>query len=241
MSNETQSRRRFLAGTAGATLTLGLAGCVSGEETGADGSTEDEKHTEKHEDETDTEHHEDETSDHDDGHGDEDTHSEHDEQTDEEGHGHDHDEGTPEEPSPTAHVTMETDGSEQHFKPHLAWVETGGTVTWEIESGQHNAVAYHPENGGKALRIPERAEPWSTGMLREEGETARHTFETEGVYDYCCTPHESVGMVGTVIVGEPDAHDQPALEDPQNSVPEGARNELTELGEKVNEALGHTH
>ena len=47
--------------------------------------------------------------------------------------------------------------------------------------------------------------------------------------------------VWTVIVGEPDAHDQPALEEPQSSLPEGARAELATLGDKVNEALGHTH
>lgn len=232
MSNPTQTRRRFLTGTAGTTLALGLAGCVSGKESGAEQGTDDGTHTEEHEGET---------SGHDDGHGDEETHSDEDDHGDGAGHGHDHDEGMPEEPSPTAHVTMETDGGQQHYKPHIVWVETGGTVTWEIESGQHNAVAYHPDNGDTPLRIPEEAEPWSTGMLTEEGEIASHTFETEGVYDYRCTPHEAVGMVGTVIVGEPDAHDQPALEDPQSSLPEGARNELTELGEKVNEALGHTH
>lgn len=152
---------------------------------------------------------------------------------------HDHEE-KPLEPSHEATVAMRTEHGGQHFDPHVTWVEVGGTVTWENESGAHNAVAYHPDND-KPLRIPEGAEPWETDLLQEEDTTASHTFETKGVYDYYCTPHEAAGMVGSVIVGQPDAHEQPALEEPQDSLPDGARHELEELGEKVNEALGHTH
>ncbi|WP_370042661.1 plastocyanin/azurin family copper-binding protein [Sinorhizobium fredii] len=28
----------------------------------------------------------------------------------------------------------------------------------------------------------------------------------KGVYDYYCVPHEQAGMVGRIIVGEPEAH-----------------------------------
>lgn len=48
-------------------------------------------------------------------------------------------------------------------------------------------------------------------------------------------------MVGTVIVSEPDPHEQPALEEPQRSLPDGARTELRDLADTVNEILGDTH
>lgn len=218
MTNQPQTRRRFLAGTTAAAVTLGLAGCLTNRPA-EEGPGAGEESPNEHDDEHDDEDGHDETED----------------------NGHDHDEGTPEEPSPNATVTMRTEDSQQHFDPHIAWVEVGGTVTWENESGQHNAVAYHPDHHDKPRRIPEGAEPWETDLLQEEGATASHTFETEGVFDYYCAPHEAVGMVGTVIVGEPDAHEQPALEEPQASLPDGARAELADLGEKANEALGHGH
>lgn len=217
MPKGTQTRRRFLASTAAASAVLGVTGCTApGSLTGPEGESEPTA-TETHEEDN------------------------HDDEHTEDPHGHNHDEGTPESASHEAHVTMRTEDNEQHFDPHVAWIEVGGTVTWENERGQHNAVAYHPTYNDKPLRMPEEANPWKTDLLTESGETASHTFETEGVYDYYCGPHEGVGMVGTVIVGEPDAHEQPALEEPQDSLPEGARHELTDLAEAANEILGHTH
>lgn len=231
MTNDSLHTRRRLLQLTGSAAVFGLAGC-----TGTQTNDGQEDSTAAEDD------HDDGEDDHDDG---EDDHNDqedgHDDEEDDHDDGHDHDEGTPEEPSPAAEVTLRTEGSQHHFDSHIVWIETGGTATWKNESGQHDAVAYHPDNGDKPLRMPEAADPWSIELLAEEGATASHTFETEGVYDYFCTPHESVGMVGTVIVGEPDPHDQHALEEPQSSIPEGARSELADLGERVNEALGHTH
>lgn len=47
----------------------------------------------------------------------------------------------------------------------LLVVEPGGTVTWELESGTHDAVAYHPDNDDKPLRMPDDATPWRTDLL----------------------------------------------------------------------------
>ncbi|WP_435075166.1 plastocyanin/azurin family copper-binding protein [Halorubrum sp. HHNYT27] len=156
--------------------------------------------------------------------------------------GHDDDgHGAVGEPTATAAVEMiTTDDGGTHFAPHVARVETGGTVTWTLESGSHNAAAYHPDNDQPQL-VPDGAEPWDSGMISEHGATFEHTFETEGVYHYYCMPHESTGMIGSVIVGEPDAHGQPALEGPPADKPEAVREKITELNEMCNEALGHGH
>lgn len=220
-NGELYTRRGMVLMTAGAAV-AGIAGCTGSQNDGQDGSeTSSMTGEETHEDG--------------DGHNDEE------EDHEEDANGHNHDEGELGEPSATAEVMLQTQDGQHHYAPHAVWVERGGTVTWTNESGRHDVVSYHPDNDDKPRRIPEEAAPWSTSMLSDEGATFSHTFETEGVYDYYCTPHEAFGMVGTVIVGNPDPHEQPALEDPQSSLPDGAQSELTELGTKVSNALEDSH
>lgn len=105
--------------------------------------------------------------------------------------------GTPTPSGEADHtVSMITEGSEYVFDPIGLAVEPGDTVEWVIESGSHSSTSYDD-------RIPEGAETWDSGVLSEEGTTFRHTFETEGTYDYFCTPHKSLEMIGRVVVGEP--------------------------------------
>ena len=142
------------------------------------------------------------------------------------------------EPVKQATVAMNTAENSHHFTPHIIWVKPGGTVTWEVDSGSHTTTAYHPETD-KPLRIPDDATPWDSGTLSEKGATFEHSFETKGVYDYYCSPHEATGMIGSVIVGEPDPHGQPGLAPPQDDLPEKVQSKITELNAKVTEALGH--
>lgn len=142
------------------------------------------------------------------------------------------------EPVKQATVTMVTNDSSHHFDPHIIWVKPGGTVTWEVESGSHTATAYHPDTD-KPLRIPDGATPWDSETLSETGVTFEHSFETKGVYDYYCSPHEATGMIGSVIVGEPDAHGQPGLAASQDDLPEKAQSKIAELNTKVDETLGY--
>ncbi|MFD1515805.1 cupredoxin domain-containing protein [Halomarina rubra] len=86
------------------------------------------------------------------------------------------------------------------FTPTVLWAETGATVTWDVDGGAHAIAAYHPDNG-RTLRIPEDAPSFVSGRL-DVGDTFSHTFETPGVYNYFCQPHEYHGMVGVVVVGE---------------------------------------
>lgn len=156
------------------------------------------------------------------------------------GHGsskHDHG-GSLDGPVERAEVGMMTNRG-HHFMPHLVWVQEGGTVTWTCESGTHTATAYHAKFG-EPSRVPADTAAWDSGVLGT-GESFEYTFEKAGVYDYYCRPHEGMGMVGKVIVGHPDPHDQSGLAEPSGNLPKTARDVITRLNEDANEALGHTH
>lgn len=95
-------------------------------------------------------------------------------------------------------------GSHVWFRPRGLLIQPGQTVRWiNQEAGNvHTVTAYHPDNG-KAKRIPDQARAWNSGYLMP-GATFEMTFDTPGVYDYFCIPHEHAGMVGRIVVGEAD-------------------------------------
>jgi hypothetical protein len=69
-----------------------------------------------------------------------------------------------------------------------------------------------------------------TGTTTETGqvaETFEHTFETEGVYNYYCTPHEALGTVGLVVVGGPQGG--PGTEPPEEVLQSRVANALSRL------------
>ncbi|WP_257628875.1 cupredoxin domain-containing protein [Haloplanus salinarum] len=106
--------------------------------------------------------------------------------------------------SATVEATMlsSDQGAGQHVNtPAVVWVEQGATVTWNIAEGSHSITAYHPDFD-RSLRIPEGATSFDSGIL-SAGESFEHTFDTPGVYNYFCRPHEGLGMVGLVVVGQP--------------------------------------
>ncbi|ELZ29298.1 halocyanin domain-containing protein [Halosimplex carlsbadense 2-9-1] len=78
------------------------------------------------------------------------------------------------------------------FGPAAVRVDPGTTVVWEWtgEGTPHNVVA---EDGS-----------YESEMITEAGATFSHTFESEGVSKYACTPHKVSGMKGAVIVGDAD-------------------------------------
>jgi plastocyanin len=259
MTDATLHRRKFLA-LAGTTAATSLAGCTTGN-SNANNQAGDQPEAEHEEDgdhaEEESGHSEEEQSGHDDGgqeeegghaeeesgHDDgghaeeEDSHAEEEGGHNEDSHGHDEAVGDPVE---VARVDMVSTDSGEHFEPHVVRVTKGGTVRWTNESGTHSTTAYAPANDKPQL-VPDGSTAWDSGLFTEEGATFEHTFETEGVYHYYCTPHETMGMIGSVIVGEPDAHGQPALEEPPEDMPDAVQEKITELNAMCNEALGHTH
>ena len=238
MSNQPLTRRRTLALT-GSTLAIGLAGCL-GDSTSPSANNDDDSSTQEdaNQDGSDSDDHD---------------------------HDTDHTLGHPEE---HIEVTMESDDDVHHFVPHTVHIEPGGTVTWVLDSGVHDTVAYHPENANllpsaTEQRIPDDTNPWASDVYGTADETFELTFEEEGIYDYTCTisghghrggdhhggshhggdqTHESTGMVGRVIVGDPDLDPdgQPALRSPSDELPEAARHELEQFNHQTREALqGH--
>jgi plastocyanin len=79
------------------------------------------------------------------------------------------------------------------FEPAELYVSPGTTVNFVWESDNHNVVVEsQPEEGGWEGHEP----------IENTGFEYSHTFETMGEYAYYCAPHQSAGMVGTIIVNE---------------------------------------
>jgi plastocyanin len=91
------------------------------------------------------------------------------------------------------------------FDPPGLFIQPGDSVLWilseNVMKDGHSATSYHPKYD-KTLRIPEKAAPWNSGLLKEIGATFEQSFTVHGVYDYFCIPHEDSGMVGRIIVAE---------------------------------------
>lgn len=83
---------------------------------------------------------------------------------------------------------------EFRFDPETLEIDPGDTVEFVWESDGHNvAVRSQPADAG-----------WEgVADVQDDGYSHAHTFEIAGEYDYVCEPHESRGMAGTVLVGDP--------------------------------------
>jgi halocyanin-like protein len=87
-------------------------------------------------------------------------------------------------------VGAEGNGGAFAFDPPAVMVNPGTEVvwTWTGEGGGHNVVS----DGDGPL---DSGDPVSSGDT-----TYSHTFEEAGTYRYVCTPHQSLGMKGAVVV-----------------------------------------
>jgi plastocyanin len=98
------------------------------------------------------------------------------------------------------------------YDPAELTVTVGDTVAWKHSAGEpHTVTAYEDE-------LPEGAAYWASGGFDSEsdarsgwengkgavteGQSFVHTFETAGTHEYVCIPHETLDMVGTVVVEE---------------------------------------
>ncbi|QKY18915.1 halocyanin domain-containing protein [Halolamina sp. CBA1230] len=90
----------------------------------------------------------------------------------------------------TVEVGVDNGGQPYGFGPAAVRIDPGTTVVWEWtgRGGSHNVVA---QDGS-----------FESDLSSEGGHTFSHTFEEEGVYRYVCTPHQSLGMKGAIVVGD---------------------------------------
>lgn len=106
----------------------------------------------------------------------------------------------------TAQETPVVEMDDNYFDPVGLHVEPGTTVRFELAAGSHSATAYDD-------RLPAGATAFDSGTISQG--SFEYTFETPGTYDYYCTPHRSIGMVGRIVAGSPGG---PAEE---GSIPDG--------------------
>ncbi|NNJ68500.1 MAG: pseudoazurin [Boseongicola sp.] len=89
-------------------------------------------------------------------------------------------------------LNKEPDGSErQVFNPPVIKIAEGDSVNFVSTDRGHNSAS-------NADMLPEGAEEWKGGI----NDDIEVTFTVPGVYGYFCTPHQSAGMVGLVLVGD---------------------------------------
>jgi plastocyanin len=89
-----------------------------------------------------------------------------------------------------------------YFDPIGLYLNPGQTVRWNAQREGFSVTAYHPDNNNRELRIPAGATPFDSGIIFQN-DAFDWTFEVEGTYDYCSLRHESIGMVGRIVVGSP--------------------------------------
>lgn len=89
------------------------------------------------------------------------------------------------------------------YIPSQITVRVGDTVEWRNTSDLVHTVTADPSlaRNEEHVQLPPGAEEFNSGDI-PPGESFRHTFETAGMYEYFCIPHEMRGMLGSVVVLE---------------------------------------
>lgn len=90
------------------------------------------------------------------------------------------------------------------FDPRDITINVGDTIIWtNVFRVEHDTVAY--------------SGLWASELLAQR-ETFSFTFTTAGKFDYKCTPHEALGMVGSVtVIGAPNNPPTATITAPANN------------------------
>lgn len=95
------------------------------------------------------------------------------------------------------------------FDPVGLHVEPGDLVHFAVVAHLHTVTAFHEKfhlEEALPTRVPAES-PGFTSPPLADGESWVYRFETSGVYDYLCLPHLELGMVGRIVVFDPEADD----------------------------------
>lgn len=79
------------------------------------------------------------------------------------------------------------------FSPALLRIASGDSVTFVPTDPSHNTAS-------KRGMIPEGADPWNSPV----NQAFTVTLTVPGVYGYFCSPHYEMGMVGLIVVDDPN-------------------------------------
>jgi len=82
-----------------------------------------------------------------------------------------------------------------HFSPKNAEIVVGDTIRWVALTGDHSVTSGTGSSDANVGNLFDQNLP--------QGATFTHVFNSVGVFDYFCRPHESFGMTGTVTVANP--------------------------------------
>lgn len=132
------------------------------------------------------------------------------------------------------------------FEPTGLFVEPGDTVQVVLATPHHSVTAYHPAQGIQQ-RVPDGVPPFSSPVL-PVGAYWLYTFDTPGVYDVHCGPHELFGHVARLVVGEPTGPGAQPVPEPEmgpeeeGPVPNGTEDDEYEPEDGDEDAgKGHEH
>ncbi|MDY6819031.1 MAG: plastocyanin/azurin family copper-binding protein [Halobacteriales archaeon] len=114
-----------------------------------------------------------------------------------------------------------------HFEPMGVQIEAGDIIRFDVPTPEHTISAYHPGQG-RQRRVPDDNPPFSSPLMNAGGFWL-YEFDSPGLYDLFCAPHELFGMVMRIVVGDPS---DPNYDGTFGSSgrPPVSRGELTALG-----------
>jgi plastocyanin len=110
-----------------------------------------------------------------------------------------------------------------HFDPAGLRIEPGDIVLFNAVAPDHGVAVYH-EGHGRQNRVPDGVGPMASPLVPVGGYWLAR-FETEGVYDIYCPPHQVFGMVGRLVVWDgsgdvptPDIENTGRPPQPENAI-----------------------